>query len=142
MPAITFDPQDLLRSVVLPVDWYRVRIEQVNVKPASGTNPDTTELYPVRATVICNATNGKTKEDDGTAIAGVPTPPSWQFNNNPNAKGFMVGYFKAFGVKVEPGQALELKATEGRELEVFIEQDTYNGQVVNRINNKYRQVRS
>lgn len=133
-PAIGFDNTDILRSKIVTPGWYLVRIDKVLQKPAKGDNPETTMIYPIEGTILKNAENGSEE------FAGVPTPAGWNFNDNPKAKGFMIGFFESLGQKVEPGKRYELAAAEGKELQVFIENSTYEGRVVNRINHKYKPV--
>lgn len=133
MPMIEFSERDILRNTIVTPDWYRVKVESVGEKPASGSNANTSTLYPVEGTILYNA------ETKDTTFAGVPL--SWGFNDNPKAKGFIQGFMKAFGVEIRPGTRFELRAAEGKELDVFVENDTWEGRIVNRVNNKFRQVR-
>jgi len=134
-PIITFNEQDILRNKIVTPGWYHVRVDRVLEKPSTGTNPETTTIWPLEGTIIKNADNGSEE------FAGVPTPAGWNFNDNPKAKGFMIGFFSSLGAEVTPGTRMELKVAEGKELEVFIENDTYEGRIVNRINHKYRKLR-
>jgi len=135
-PIVTFSEQDILRNKIVTPGWYRVRVDRVGQKPSKGDNPDTTTIWPIEGTILKNAENGSEE------FAGVPSPAGWNFNDNPKAKGFMIGFFNSVGATVKPGERMELAAAEGHELEVFIENDTYEGRVVNRINHKYRAVKS
>ncbi len=135
MPRIEFSQQDILRNKIVTPGWYRVRVDNVGTKPSTSGNPETTTIWPIEGTIIKNADN------DSVEFAGVPAPAGWNFNDNPRARGFMIGFFESLGAKVTPGATLELKAAEGKELEVFIENDTYEGRIVNRINHKYRPLR-
>jgi len=132
-PIIEFDEQDFLRSKIVTPGWYRVRIDNVGEKPSKGTNADTTKIFPMSGVILFNAENGSEE------FSGVPTPPSWNFNDNPNAKGFIIGFLKA--VTGDPNfhdKRIELKAAEGKQVDVFIENDQYEGRIVNRINHQYR----
>lgn len=134
-PIVEFDSADILRNKIVSPGWYRVRVDHVGTKPSKGTNPDTTTIWPIEGTILKNAENGSEE------FSGVPTPAGWNFNDNPKAKGFMIGFFESLGAKVESGKRMELAAAEGKELEVFIENDTYEGRVINRINHKYKPAR-
>jgi hypothetical protein len=126
MPMVDFSDKDLLRSKIVPPAWYRVRIETTGEAPSS--KGDSTN-YLLEGTILHDADTGNTD------LNGVPTP-YWNFNSK--AKGFMVGFFQALGVDIVAGQRYELKHAEGKEIDVFIENDTWEGRVVNRINHKYR----
>lgn len=132
MPIVTFSEEDILRNKIVTPGWYTVRVTRVGTKPAKGDNPDTTTIWPIDGTIIRNAENGSEE------FSGVPTPAGWNFNDNPKARGFIVGFFNSLGAEVKPGKAMELAAAEGRELDVFIENDTYEGRITNRINHKYK----
>jgi hypothetical protein len=125
MPTIQFGQRDLLRGKVVEPAWYRVRVEGVGEalsKDAQSTN------YPVEGTILFNGDTGSTE------FQGVPL--DWNFNSK--AIGFAVGFLGAFGVAVEAGKRFELNNAAGKELDVFVENDTYQGRMVNRVNHKYR----
>lgn len=134
-PIISFDDSDILRNKIVTPGWYRVRVTKVGTKPSKGTNPDTSTIWPVDGVIIKNAENGSTE------FAGVPTPAGWNFNDNPKAKGFMIGFFQALGQDVETKKRYELAAAEGKELDVFIENSNFEGRIINRINHQYRKPR-
>ena len=129
MPVVSYSDRDLLRGTVITPGWYRVRIEEVGEQPAApkeGKAPSTN--YPVVGTVLFNGDNGDKK------FANVPL--EWMFNSK--AIGFSVGFLQSFGVDVKSGQRFDLKSAEGLELDVFVENDTWQGRLVNRVNHKYR----
>lgn len=134
MPIITFSEADILRTKIVTPGWYRVRVDAVKTKPSSGNNTETTTIWPIDGTILKNADNGSEE------FAGVPTPAGWNFNDNPKAKGFIVGFLNSLGAEIKPGARIDLAAAEGKELLVFIENDTYEGRVVNRINHKYKPI--
>lgn len=125
MPFITFGDRDLLRGKVVEPAWYRVKIESVGEKPSSDGGSTN---YPVEATIIRNADNGDT--------TFTMVPLDWNFNSK--AVGFAVGFLQAFGVEVKAGVRFDLNAAAGQELDVFVENDVYQGRTVNRVNHKYR----
>jgi len=127
-PVIQFSDRDLRRGQVLPPAWYRVRIETVGEAPAKASDKGPSTNYPVEGTVLFNADNGDKQFAD--------TPLDWNFNSK--AIGFAVGFLQAFGVDVKAGTRFDLKSSEGREVDVFVENDTYQGRLVNRVNHKYR----
>lgn len=130
-PTVTFSNRDLLRGKVVTPAWYRVRIDEVGEQPAKVSEKGPSINYPVAATILFNGDTGDTAEKD--------TPIDWNFNSK--AVGFAVGFLQAFGVEVKADTRFDLKSAEGRELDVFVENDTYQGRLVNRVNHKYRPVR-
>lgn len=124
-PVISFSEKDLLRGKVITPGWYRMRIDSVGEAPSKDGNSTN---YPVEGTVIMNGDNGDVE------FAG--TPVDWNFNSK--AIGFAVGFLKAFGVDVKSGARFDLSSAAGKELDVFVENDTYQGRLVNRVNHKYR----
>ncbi len=132
MPVVSFSSRDLLRGKTVTPAWYRVRIEEVGEQPAKvdpqNPKPPSTN-YPVTATVLFNGDSGDTEFQN--------VPVEWMFNSK--AIGFAVGFLQSFGVEVKEGVRFDLKSAEGKETDVFIENDTYQGRLVNRVNHKYRQ---
>jgi hypothetical protein len=135
MPMINITERDFLRNKIVTPAWYRVRVEDVGEKTAkSGTSQN----YPVEGTILFNADNGS-KE-----FAGVPTPNGWLFNEG--AMGFAIGFLNACGAEISEdsvrsnpkGQRIELADAIGKEIDVFIENGTWEGRTVNKINHKYR----
>ena len=134
MPMISFSEDDLLRSKIVTPGWYEVLVTHVGTKPAKGDNPETTTIWPIDGKIIKNAENGSTE------FSGVPTPAGWNFNDNPKAKGFIVGFLTCLGAEIKPGVKIELAAAEGKRLLVFIANDQYEGRMVNRINHQYKKL--
>lgn len=135
MPIITFTESELLRGTVVTPAWYRVRIDSVGEEPAAikeGKTPSTN--YPIEGTILFNGDTGDTQ------FAGVPLGPNnWMFNSK--AIGFSKGFLLALGVEVRANTRFELKVAEGHQIDVFVENDTYQGRITNRINHKYRPIR-
>lgn len=128
MPIFEFTDKQLLQGKLVTPGWYRMKID--NVGEASSKDGGSTN-YPVEGTVICNA-------DDGTTeFTGVPL--TWNFNSK--ALGFAIGFLSALGVEVEAGKRYDINAAVGKEIDVFIDNDTYQNRLVNRINHKYRPVK-
>ena len=127
--AVSFSDPDLLRGKIVTPAWYRVRIESVGEAPAKaaeGKTPSTN--YPVEGTILFDGDTGSTE------FANVPI--DWNFNSK--AMGFAAGFLAAFGVDVKAGVRYDLKSAENRELDVFIENDTWNNRPKNQVNHKYR----
>src|SRR5258708_1377140 len=114
MPVIGFKDKDLLRGKIVTPAWYRVRIDGVGEK-ASKDGGSTN--YPVEGTIICNA------DDGSTDFSGVPL--DWNFNSK--AIGFAVGFLNAFGVEAEKDKRYDLNMASGKEIEIFVENDIYEG---------------
>ncbi len=130
MPIIEFTQKDILRGTILDPSWYRVKIDETGEKLSKAG--DSTN-YLMSGTVIRNADNGD-EGNDKKHIAGVPI--DWNFNSK--AIGFMVGFFEALGQTVEEGKRFDLDATVGEVIDIFIENDNYEGRTINRVNHKYR----
>lgn len=128
MPIIEFGERDLRRGEVITPGWYRVRIESVGEAPAKASEKGPSTNYPVEGTILFNGDTGDTQY--------AQYPLDWNFNSK--AIGFAVGFLQAFGVDVKAKQRIELKSAEGREVDVFVENDTYQNRLVNRVNHKYR----
>ena len=124
-PIIEFGERDILRGKIVTPAWYRMHIESVGEAPSKDQQSTN---YLVAGTVIKNADNGDTK------FEGVPV--DWNFNSK--AIGFSVGYLEAFGQTVIAGKRFDLSDTENKDIDVFVENDTYNGRLVNKVNHKYR----
>jgi len=125
MPIITFSEKDILRSKIVTPAWYRVMIDSTGEKPSKDGGSTN---YPIEGTILGNADNGD-KE-----FASVPL--TWNFNSK--VQGFMIGFLAAFGVEVKSEQRIELDSASGKEIDVFVENDTWNGNLINRVNHKYR----
>jgi hypothetical protein len=132
MPVISFSDRDLMRGKIVTPAWYRVKIDAIGEAPAKQSEKGPSTNYPVEATILFNGDSGDVE------FAGVPI--DWNFNSK--AIGFAVGFLKSFGVDVKSGTRFDLKSAEGREIDVFVENDTYQNRLVNRCNHKYRTPKS
>ena len=131
MPIVQFSDRDLLRGKVVTPAWYRVRIASVGEGPAKDQTKGPSTNYPVEATILFNGDNGDTE------FANVPV--DWNFNSK--AIGFAVGFLQSFGVEIKSNQRFDLGSASGREVDVFVENDTYQNRTVNRVNHKYRPIK-
>jgi len=129
VPHISFSDRDLLRGKVVEPAWYTVRIDNIGEAPSKDGGSTN---YPVEGSIVKNADNGS--ED----FANVPL--DWNFNSK--AIGFAVGFLAAFGVDVKAGQRFELSNAIGKYIDVFVENGEWQGRIVNRVNHKYRAIRS
>jgi hypothetical protein len=129
MPHIQFSDRDLLRGKVVEPGWYLVSIDNIGEAPSKDGGSTN---YPIEGKIVKNADTGSEE------FAGVPL--DWNFNSK--AIGFAVGFLAAFGVTVTAGQRFELANAIGKYVEVFVENGEWQGRIVNRVNHKYRAVRS
>lgn len=121
---IEISDKDILRSRLITPGWYRVRIDSVNEalsKAGDSTN------FVVDATVLKGA-------DGSEEYAGCPTP-YWNFNSK--APGFVVGFLASLGVDPKAGR-YDLAKSVGKEIEIFIKNEMYEGRMVNKMNHEYR----
>lgn len=131
MPIIQFSQRDLMRGKIVTPAWYRVRIDSVGEAPAKASDKGPSTNYPVESTILFNGDNGDTE------FSGIPL--DWNFNSK--AIGFTVGFLAAFGVDVKANVRFDLKSAEGKELDVFVENDTWQNRLKNQVNHKYRPIR-
>ena len=131
-PIVTFTDRDLLRGKIVTPAWYRVRIDSVGEAPAKASDKGPSTNYPVEGTILFNGDTGSTE------FSSVPL--DWNFNSK--AIGFATGFVASFGVELKAGQRVELKSAENKELDVYVENDTWQGRLVNRVNHKYRPIKS
>ena len=128
MPIINITERDLLRGKIVEPSWYRVRIDSVEERTSSKGD---SQNYIMEGTILFNADTGD------TTYANVPTPPGWNFNEK--AIGFTVGFISACGGQIGPkGGRFELADSIGKEIDIFVENDVYEGRTVNKIKHKYR----
>lgn len=125
MPFVEFSDRDLLKSTIVEPAWYRVKIESVGEAPSKDGGSTN---YPVEGTILFNGDTGDVKFRN--------VPLTWNFNSK--AIGFAIGFLEAFGVTPKAGQRVDLAAAQGGEIDVFVENDTYNNRMMNRVNHKYR----
>lgn len=131
-PVVSFTDRDMLRGTVVTPGWYRIRIETVGEAPAKASEKGPSTNYPVEGTILFNGDTGDTQ------FANVPI--DWNFNSK--AISFAIGFLKSFGVEIKANTRFDLKSAEGRELDVFVENDTWQNRPVNRVNHGYRPIRS
>lgn len=128
MPLIQISAKDIKRGIIVEPGWYLVEVEAVNAKTA---NSGTSQNFNMEGSIIKNADTGELK------YAGVPTPQGWLFNEK--AISFAIPFLAACGANVgEEGGRYELEDSVGKKLEIFIENGTWEGRTVNKINHKYR----
>jgi hypothetical protein len=124
---IEFSDSDFLQSKVVEPAWYRVLIEKVEDKLSKDGKSTNTWLS---GKILFNADTG-----DKTN-AGVPSPFPWLFNSK--AAWSAVGFAQAMGMEAAPGKRFDFNACQGREIDMFIENDFYEGILKNVTKHKYR----
>lgn len=134
MPTtVSFTESDLLRNKILPPSWYKLRIDSVS--EWSPTKAGDSNNCLMECVVLQNADTGETE-----GYAGIPV--TLQFNDKPKARGFIEGFFAGLGVEITAGSRYDLQAAQGKTIEAFVENESYEGRVRNRVNHKYRTLRS
>lgn len=129
MPIITFSASDLSRGKIVEPAWYVMTINSIGEAPSKDGGSTN---YPVDGTIVKNADNGSEEFKDVSI--------TWNFNSK--AIGFASGFLASFGVEAKQDQRYELNSAVGKTLEVFVENGEWQGRIVNRVNHKYRPVRS
>lgn len=130
MSIVQITKRDLLRSTLVVPAWYRVRIDSYETKMAAN---GLSQNYMYEGSIIKNADTGDVK------FAGVPTP-FWLFNSK--ALGFTVDFWRALGYEVAEDMRFDFSANVGKELDVFIGNETYQGRLVNSVKtHQYRKPR-
>jgi hypothetical protein len=126
MPILEFSQREILRSKIVEPAWYRILIEEVGEKPSSKGDSIN---YPIDATIKFNGDTGD------TTFTGVPI--SWFFNSK--GQGFIIPFIEAVtGESVMAGKRIELKAAEGREVDVYITTGMFNNRPKNDVTGQYR----
>lgn len=129
-PMVEFTETDLLRSKIVTPAWYRLLLGMVS--EWTPTKDGASNNCTIEGVIQFNADNGDTE------YAGVPV--TLQFNDKPKARGFIEGFLRGLGVDVEAGR-YDLSKAEGQMIDAFVENETFEGRIRNRINHKYRVVR-
>jgi len=132
MPVIDFSQDDLLRGKIVTPGWYLVELGQFTQKLAKSGE---TNNYIFEDTKIIK--NAETGSEEFTGV-----PLNILFSGHPKAKGFMVGFLSALGAEIKAGSRFNIENGAGKQIEVFVDNDIYEGRTVNRINHMYRTVGS
>lgn len=137
MPTIQFSKKDLLRDKIVEPSWYRILIDNVGELTPSADKQSNNMV--IEGTILYNADNGD-KKFEGVPIGGMGT---WSFNSK--AFGFALGLVKSVSPqlgldpdKIDENSVLELKMLEGKQVDVFVANDTYQGRMKNKVNHQYR----
>lgn len=132
MTIVKFSASDMLRDTVVDPAWYVLDINQH--RTWTPTKDGQSNNCHFDCTIVKNADNGD------ASFAGVPVV--LQFNDKPTAQGFIRGFLRVLGVDLKAETAYNLNAAVGKQIEAMVENDTYNGRLVNKVNHKYRTQRS
>lgn len=127
---VEFSDSDLLRNKLVEPAWYRVSIDKWN--PWQPSNDQQSQNATYDATIKFNSDNGSTD------FTGVPV--ELRFNSKPKARGFIEGFMRALGVDVTTGRYDMSQVVPG-EIDTYIGNKTYEGRVMNDVQNKYRAVK-
>lgn len=125
MSVVELGNRDLNWGKVVPPAWYRINIKSIGEKPSKDGN---SVNYPTEGEILFDGETGSTE------YAGVSV--IWNFNSK--AMGGFVALMRALGEEPKAGQRINTEAAVGCTVDVFVENDTYDGRLVHRVNHKYR----
>jgi len=131
MAIFEFSDSDLLRNKVVSPAWYVLDIQAH--RDWTPTKDGQSNNCHYECVIEKNADSGDVE------FAGVPI--ELQFNDKPRARGFIEGFLRGLGVEVQPKQRYNGQSAVGKKIEAFVENETYNGRMINRVNHKYRMAR-
>jgi hypothetical protein len=137
MPIVEYSKKDLLRDKIISPAWYCIQID--NVGEWIPSSDQKSQNMIMEGTILFNA-------DDGTKdYADVPIGGLGQWSFNSKGMGYSLGLTKSvapqLGVNpddIKEGQRFEYKSLEGKFVDIYIENDTYQGRMKNKVNHKYR----
>lgn len=137
MPIVKYSKKDLLRDKIVEPAWYRVLIDNVGEWVPSADKQSNNMV--MEGTILFNADNGK-KDNEGVPIGGMGT---WSFNSK--GVGYSLGLTKSVAPqlgldpeKIDENSEFEYKLLEGKQVDVFVANDTYQGRLKNKVNHQYR----
>jgi len=138
MPVVTYGKRDLLRDKLVTPGWYRVLIE--NVDEWQPSKDRKSQNMVLEGTILFNAENGS-KEFADIPIGGMGT---WNFNTK--AMGFSLGLTRAMAKQcgyspedITENTKIEFKNCEGKQIDVFIINDSFEGRLKNKVDHKYKE---
>lgn len=137
MPIVQFSNRDLLRDKIVTPAWYRILIDTVGEWTPSKDGGSQNMI--VEGTILFNADDG-TLEFKDVPIGG---PGAWSFNSK--ATGFALGLAKSLAVQcgynpdeIDKDTRIDFKHFEGKQVDVFVINDTYQGRMKNKVSHQYR----
>lgn len=126
-PLVEWSARDLLRGKPIEPAWYRVNIDELDGEGQLSKDKGSTN-YNVEATILFNGDNGDCTFRN--------YPLAWNFNSK--ALGFARGLLESLGVEIKPRERYRLEAAQGREVDVYVDNELYQGRITNKVNHKYR----
>lgn len=138
MPKVQYTKRDLLRDKLVPPGWYRVMIDHVSEWMPSKDKQS--QNMVLDGTILFNADNGSEEFKD-VPIGGMG---AWNFNSK--AMGFSKGLTYAMASQcgydaeaLTESDQIEFKHFEGKVVDVFIINDTFEGRMKNKVDHRYRE---
>lgn len=129
-PVIEITKRELNFGKVVDPAWYRVKINEVGEGQSSKDKKSTN--YLLEGEILFNGDTGDTTFA-GVGLSGF----TWMFNSK--MMGPAVGLIKCISDEpINEGSRIELKAAEGCEVDVYVENKVWEGNLRNSVNHKYR----
>lgn len=129
-PLVEWSERDLLRGKPIEPAWYRVHIDELDAEGQLSKDKGSTN-YNVEATILFNGDNGDCTFRN--------YPLAWNFNSK--AMGFSRGLLESIGVAIEAKKRYRLEAATGKQVDVYVDNEIYQGRIVNKVNHKYRAIK-
>lgn len=130
----SFSKKDILGGKIYPPSWYRVRIVDVTAGPSKNVEKPSTN-FEITGEILFDSDSG-----DATYAEH---PLKWMFNSR--AMGFAKGFLISLGVpeeEIKEDVRFDFKNAMGKEIDVYVENELFEGRQVNRVNHKYRMPRA
>ena len=127
---VEFTEKDIKRSTILEPGWYKFRIGEPEAKMAKDQKSTNINIEMI---ALCNADTGDEE------CSGVPV--FQMFNSKRN--DFVIGFANALNDdddEIVKGSRFDFEAAAGKEVEAFIGNRTYEGQIQNDMKHQYRKV--
>ena len=131
MTMVSFSDSDLLRNKIVEPAWYLLDIHAH--RTWSPTKDGQSNNCHIECTIMKNADNGA---DD---FVGVPIEFSSTISLR--LRDSLKDSCVALVWTSSANARYTLESAVGKKIEAFIENDTYNGRLINRCNHKYRMLR-
>jgi len=139
MPIFEFTAEDLSRGLVVPPAWYRIRIGRFS--EALSKKGDSTNWVYDDCKILYNADDRTTEFVDSSGKTQTLANANITLRFNSKARGFVEGFFRALGGEPEAGARMDWNAAQDKEIDVFVENDTYEGRILNKASGKFRKPR-